>query len=121
MISNNFLFRFFVRLVRGEIDFASAFWIYATFIPSALFFFVTLILLELLTDTQVVVVISLVWLYTFVAWVGAWRSSRNYQGPAEWKFAFQFLFCAFMVVSLYTFYTSEAEDVTERERGNGGK
>jgi protease-4 len=120
MISNNFLFRFFVRLVRGEIDFASAFWIYATFIPSALFFFVTLILLELLTDTQVVVVISLVWLYTFVAWVGAWRSSRNYQGPAEWKFAFQFLFCAFMVVSLYTFYTSEAEDVTERNVGMVG-
>ena len=118
MLLDNPLTRFMVRLVRGEIDFASSFWIYATFIPTAAFFFVVFILLELLNDVQTIVIVSILWFYTVLAWIGTWRSSRNYQGPAEWRVFFQILFFVFMVVSFVLFYVSTFEEdllVTEPE------
>ena len=91
---------FITKLLNGDIEFAISFWIYSIFIPIASFCFIYFVAYKL-NDFLFIILFSLIFLYTSLAWIGTWKASRHYEGKALWRYTFNLLFIGLILFLLY--------------------
>jgi len=109
---------FFEKLLKGDIEFAISFWIYAVLVPVASWCFLYFIAYEV-NNTLFILLFAAVFLFTVLSWIGAWKASRKYTGPSIWRYIFNLVFLAFVLLLLYIplsdYYLPEPAEIQETE------